>query len=156
VLAWAVPLDDVSALGALLEATDPGARRVILESWTPDVVASLAFLVGFDFLYDLVHNNAAALVAVWGAVRRDTRLARAVAGTSAWVLWIDSALNVFENLAVLHVLRSRSPEPLLPAASAVFAFRSVTLLLGLLIGAILHGSAWRAGRDVRPPHLPVH
>lgn len=132
-----------------MEATEPGARRAILESWEPSIVASLSFMLGFDFLYDVVHNNAAALFAVWGAVRRDTRVARSVASATAWVLWLDSGLNVFENLAFLHILRSRSPDPLLPAVSAIFSFRSATLMLGLLVGAALHASAWRAGRLTR-------
>ena len=146
VLVWAVPPSHIAALGALLEAADPGARSAILRSWVPDVLASLAFLIGFDFLYDVVHNNAVALIVVWGAVRRGTRRARAVGRVMAWLLWLDSALNVFENLAILHVLRSQSAESLLPAISAVFAFRSATPLLGLFVGAALHASAWRAGR----------
>ena len=142
VLAWAVPVADVAQIGTLMEATEPGARRAILGGWEPSVAVSLAFLLGFDFLYDLVHNNAAAFFAVWGAVRRDTPLARSVAGGTAWVLWLDSALNVFENLAFLHVLRSPSSVSLLPAISAAFSFRSATLALGILLGVALHVSAW--------------
>jgi hypothetical protein len=145
ILVWAVPAAQLAELRTLLETTEPAAARAILESWGPSLVLSFAFLLGFDFLYDVVHNNAVALLAVWGAVRCDTRLARSVGAMTAWVLWLDTALNVFENLAFLHVLRSRSPEPLLPAVSAVFSFRSATLMAGLLVGAVLHACAWRAG-----------
>lgn len=120
-----------------------------MESWDPGIAASLSFLLGFDFLYDVVHNNAAALFAIWGAVRRDTRLARSVGAMTAWVLWLDSGLNVFENLAFLHILRSRSPERLLTAVSAIFSFRSATLMLGFLVGAALHARAWQVGRLTR-------
>ena len=108
VLVWAVPSGHLSQLGALVEATEPAAAKTILESWDPSVVASLSFMLGFDFLYDVVHNNAVALFAVWGAVRRDTGSARLVASITAWVLWLDTGLNVFENLGFLHILRSRS------------------------------------------------
>jgi hypothetical protein len=147
ILVWAVPIATIAELRALLETTEPAAARAILESWELSTVASLSFLLGFDFLYDVVHNNAAAFFAVWGAVRRDTRLARSVGAMTAWMLWLDTGLNVFENLAFLHVLRSRSPEPLLPAVSAIFSFRSATLMLGLLVGAALHASPWRARRQ---------
>jgi hypothetical protein len=143
-LVWAVPMADVGELRRLLDETVPAARRSILRSWEPGVVASIAFLVGFDFLYDVVHNNAVALFAVWGAVRRNSPRARAFGAAVAWVLWLDTALNVFENLAALHVVRSREPEPLLPVVSAIFSFRSATLLLGVLVGIALHWSAGRA------------
>jgi len=154
VLAWAVPVTDVAQVGTLMEATEPGARSAILGGLEPSVAVSLAFLLGFDFLYDVVHNNAAAFFAVWGAVRRDTRLARSVAGGTAWVLWLDSGLNVFENLAFLHVLRSPSAASLLPAISAAFSFRSATLALGILVGVAIHLSAWHEGS--RPPSFPSH
>ena len=140
-----MPIDHFAQIRRLMEATEPDARDA-LSSLDSSIVVSLSFLVGFDFLYDVVHNNAAALFAVWGAVRRNTRLARAVAGLTAWVLWLDSGLNVFENLAFLHVLRSRSPDPLLTLVTAIFSFRSATLMVGLAVGAALHIFAWRAGR----------
>jgi hypothetical protein len=144
VLVAAVPVADIAELRRLLQAREPAAAGAVLASWGPGVTASLSFLLGFDFLYDIVHNNAAALFAVWGAARLRTRPARPVAAATAWVLWLDTVLNVFENLAFLHVLRSGSPEPLLPAVSATFWFRSATLTLALLVGAALHAAAWRA------------
>jgi hypothetical protein len=139
-----VPAAHLAEITKLTKAIEPGARQTILASWETGVAVSFSFLLGFDFLYDLVHNNAAALLAVWGAVRRGTKAARLLARTSAWVLWLDSGLNIFENLALLGVLRPRSPEPLVNAAVAVFSFRSVTLMLGLIVGVALHASAWWA------------
>ena len=148
ILLWAVPVDHIAQLRGLVEATG-SARTSILESWGPSVVASVGFLLGFDFLYDVAHNNAVALFVVWGAVRRGTRIARSVGAVTAWVLWLDTGLNIFENLAFLHVLRSRNPE-VLPVVSAIFSFRSATLLLGLLVGAALHAAVWRASHADRP------
>jgi hypothetical protein len=150
-----MPVAHIAEVRRLMEATEPGVRRAILESWDPSIALSLSFLLGFDFLYDVVHNNGAALYAVWGAVRRDTRLARAVGGMTAWVLWLDSGLNVFENLAFLHILRSRSPEHLFTVVFAIFSFRSATLMLGLFVGTALHASAWRAGRLATPRSGPT-
>ena len=141
ILVWTVPVAHVAEVQRLLEATGTPARSAILESWSPSIVASLCFLLGFDFLYDVVHNNAVALFAVWGAVRRDIGFARSLAGLTAWVLWLDTGLNVVENLAFLHVLRSRSPQSLLPVVSVIFSFRSATMLLGVLVGLGLHVSA---------------
>jgi len=148
---WAVPAAHVAEITKLTAATKPGAPRTILESWDTGIAVSFSFLLGFDFLYDLVHNNAAALLAVWGAVRRGTRPSRLLARTAAWVLWLDSGLNVVENLTLLQVLRPGSPEPPLNAAVAIFSFRSVTLMLGLLVGVALHASAWWAGNPKEAP-----
>ena len=145
ILFWAVPLADVADVQRLVSAPEPDAARDILRSWGPSVGRSFSFLLGFDFLYDVVHNNAAALLAVWGAARQQTRLAHSVAAVTAWVLWLDTGLNVFENLAFLHVLRSGSTD-LLSAATAIFSFRSATLTLAILVGIALHASAWRAHR----------
>ena len=60
-------------------------------------------------------------------------------------MWLDTALNVFENLAFLHIIRTLDPSPLLPLAAGVFSFRSVTLVAGLLVGIVLHLRAfWRS------------
>ena len=146
VLFWAVPADYFAELRALLALSEPAQRRAMLESWPPEIIASLSFLVGFDFLYDLIHNNAAAFFVVWGAARNRTPVARSLGAATAWLMWLDTALNVFENLAFLHVLRARSPEPLLPAVSAVFAFRSATLMFSMLVGSALHAYAAYAHR----------
>jgi hypothetical protein len=146
ILVWAVPLSDIAGVQALLEARDPQTAGAVLASFEPTLTASLSFLLGFDFLYDVVHNNAAALFAVWGAVGRRTAAAQTVAATTAWILWLDTALNVVENLAFLHVLRSGSVAAL-PAVSTIFEFRAATLGLALLVGAGLHASAWRVRRS---------
>jgi hypothetical protein len=150
VLVWAVPIADIAELRRLLEV-EPAARSSVLQSWEPSVVASICFLLGFDFLYDVVHNNAVAFFVLWGANRRDTPSARAAGTAVAWVLWLDTGLNVFENLACLEVLRSRNPDPLLPVVSAIFSFRSATLLLGVVVGIALQWSAWHASRLRRRP-----
>lgn len=146
ILVWAVPMADIRELQRLLEEAGP-AQRSILLSWQPSVVASVSFLLGFDFLYDVVHNNAVALFVLWGAVGRNTRRARAVGVAMAWLLWLDTGLNVFENLASLHVVRSKNPEPLLPVVLAIFSFRSATLFLGVIVGIALQFSVWRSSRS---------
>jgi hypothetical protein len=147
IMFWAVPIADIGELGKLMHAGGTVARSAILESWGPPVVAAISFLLGFDFLYDVVHNNAVALFVVWGVARCDTPIARSVGVVAAWVLWLDTGLNVFENLGMLHVLRSRSPDRLLSLVAAVFLFRSATLFLGVLVGAGLHAFAFRAASD---------
>jgi hypothetical protein len=145
-LVWAVPLPDLGEVQSLVSADHRSAARAILKAWTPGLLVSFSFLLGFDFLYDLVHNNAVALFAVWGAAKRGSRSARRLAGTAAWLLWLATGLNVFENMALLHVVRSGAPEPLLPLASAVFAIRSALLAGGIVVGVGLHASAWLARR----------
>ena len=80
-----------------------------------------------------------ALLVVRGARRARVSWAEQI----AWLLWLDTALNVFENLAFLHLLRTGDPAPLLPFASSVFYFRSATLIGGFIAGVLLHVMGWR-------------
>jgi hypothetical protein len=78
-----------------------------------------------------------ALCSIWGAKRLSAPRADLLASLTAWLMWLDTALNVFENLALLHVIRSLEPAPLLPIAAGIFSFRSVTLAAGQLVGVTL-------------------
>lgn len=60
------------------------------------------------------------------------------------MLWLARGLNVFENLAFLHLDRSASFDPWLPLASVMFAGRSALLAGGIAVGFGLHAYAWRA------------
>jgi len=95
-------------------------------------------MLGFDLLYDLIHNNGVAVFTIWGAKRVASARATLVASLSGWVMWLNSALNVAENLAFFHVIQTLEPYPLLPVAAAIFSFRVLTLTAGLFIGIALH------------------
>jgi len=136
----AIPVNHIAAAAHLLAASSADAQA-ILGQWGSDQRASFQFMLGYDFLYDLVHNNMVALLVVWGAVRVGRSWSMALAGLIAWVLWADSALNVFENLAYVRVLATNNVEPWHPYASAVFNFRTVTLNLGGIAAVGLHAYA---------------
>jgi len=136
-----VPLQDIARIRELVQARPGAFAREVLAGWPPSTLQSFSFMLGFDLLYDLVHNNGVALLAVWGAKRSAATWAAVAASATAWVMWLDSLLNVFENLAFLHIIQTSNPAPLLPFAAAVFSFRSITLIVGLMIGIALHAHA---------------
>jgi hypothetical protein len=144
ILVYTVPPSTRSHIGDLLAADSLAAATAVLSTWGADTYRTFAFLLGFDFLYDVVHNNAVAVFAIWGARRVAATSALHAASATAWVLWLDTLLNIFENLVFLDVVRSARASPLLPVASAIFSFRTATLGFGLLLGLSLHGAAfWR-------------
>lgn len=146
ILVYAVPASTRSHIADLLDAPSLAAATAVLSAWDADTFRTFAFLLGFDFLYDVVHNNMVAVLAIWGAKRVYASSAVLVASVTAWVLWVDTLLNVFENLVLLDVVRSAQASPLMPLASAIFSFRTATLALGLLVGLGLHAAAfWRQG-----------
>ena len=148
ILASTVPSSIRSSIGDLLAAQSTNSANAVLSTWNPRIYRTFSFLLGFDFLYDVVHNNAVAVFVIWGAKRLAATWALTVASATAWVMWLDSALNVFENLAFLHIIRAEDPASLLPVASAIFSFRTATLVLGFLIGLVLHALALRRQRAV--------
>ena len=143
ILVYTVPSGVRSSIGDLLAAQSTDSANAVLSTWSPRIYRTFSFLLGFDFLYDIVHNNAVAVFVIWGAIRLASTSALILASATAWVMWLDSALNVFENLAFLHIIRSEDPSQLLPVASAIFSFRSATLTIGFLIGLVLHALALR-------------
>ena len=140
-----MPTEDRSLIGELLRAATPDRADEVLSSFPDHAVRSFSFLLGFDLLYDIVHNNAVAFLAMWGARRCASRQAYWAGSTVAWVMWLDTALNFPENLAFLRILETMQPWPLLPWASGTFFFRTSTWLAGLAVGVALHAlAAWRA------------
>lgn len=144
VLLHAVPVEDLSRIRDLAQASSNSVARSLLAEWPSSTLEAFSFLLGFDLLYDLVHNNAVALFAIWGARRLSSGKARFAASVTAWIMWLDTGLNVFENLAFLHIVRTFEPAPLLPFAAAVFSFRTATWIAGLLVGISLHLMASRS------------
>jgi len=142
VLVHAISTHEIAQIQRLLEASSPVVASSVLSEWPASVFSSFAFLLGFDLLYDVVHNNATALFAIWGARRLGHPVAALAGRGIAWVLWLDTALNLFENLAFLHVIRALEPWPLLPWAAGIFSFRSATLGAGIVVGVVLHGLAF--------------
>ena len=61
-----------------------------------------------------------------------------VASVIAWVMWLDSLLNVFENLSFLHVLQTLDRAYLVPIMGDVFAFRTATLVAGFVCAVAFH------------------
>jgi len=108
ILIWAAPGRSDFTIPDLAIAGSVPAAREILSHWSASDRTAFAFILGFDLLYDLVHNNAVALCATWAVVGCSARLIRS-ASVIAWLLWIASAANFLENLAFFHMLQT-SPE----------------------------------------------
>jgi hypothetical protein len=142
VFATLVPVEHISAISAFVGA-DAGDAQDALQALTPEIRESFQFVLGFDFLYDLVHNNLVAMWLAWGALRIQKRVALVLASGFAWVLWMDSALNLVEHLVFRHILSSGNLDPWHAYGSAVFGFRTGSLVAGALVAAILHVYASR-------------
>jgi len=135
-LLQAVPLVDFPKIGRILGASTAADLSAVLADWTPATLRSFAFLLGFDLLYDLVHNNAAAVYALWASRICARPWAERLAAAAAWLLWLATVLNVFENLAFLHMLPDGDSSWLLPWASLAFNLRSLFLAGALGIGCL--------------------
>jgi len=121
-------------------AADPG-------QWSAEARISVAYLIGADYLYDVLHNNAAALLALLGARLLGHGGVTWVARGIAWTMWLDTVLNVIENLAFLAAVRGRLAW--LEIAQPIEAFRTSTLSLGLAFGVATLCFAWWHRRRAR-------
>ena len=132
ILFHAMPLADA---GRVVEFTGAGSPEGASAAWAgmPERLRiSLAFVVGFDFLYDLVHNNAVALGCIWAARQLRTGPLFRLGRLLAWVLWLDTALNLVENLAILHMMRGGIASPWPEIVAPILTFRTATLALGVV------------------------
>ena len=134
VLVTVVPLDHGRELWRVLHAADSAEAAAIVAGWSSDVRASARFLIRFDFAYDVVHNNAVALLCLWAARRLGGRRAWVAARTVAWLMWLDTLCNVAENLAALRLVSGDASWFGLVVAST--AFRFATLWLGFALGVL--------------------
>jgi len=137
VFLWAVPLEDIDHVTQLVESSPVEATR-ILDSWSPKTRETFQFMLGYDFLYDLIHNNLVALILAGAAIRYPAMWSHLVASLLCWVMWLDTGLNIFENLAYNYVLSSNTVEPWHRYASIIFQFRTSTLVLGLVVALAIH------------------
>lgn len=143
-LAAAVPVAHLAQLAHLLRAADANAAAALVAAWSPDLRATAGFVLGFDFIYDLTHDNAVALLCIWAARRHGGRRVVVTARAVAWVVWLDVLLNVPENLAALHIVREAAPTRWFALVVSITSFRFVTLWAGFAFGAvtlaIVHGA----------------
>ena len=143
-LVTVVPLGHARELWRVLHAADAAEAAASVAGWSSDVRASARFLVRFDFAYDVVHNNAVALLCLWAARRLGSSRASATARIVAWTMWLDTLCNVAENVAALRLLSGDPSWFGLGVAST--AFRFATLWLALALGVLGLAVAARRSR----------
>lgn len=141
ILGIVVPAEHRSAIANFVLA-EPSLAHTELSAWDSATRESFQFVLGFDFLYDLVHNNMVALLLAWGAIRHAQRWAIQLASVFAWILWLDSALNVLEHFIYRHILATGILEPWHGYGLAIFSFRTSTLVAGALIAVVIHIGAF--------------
>jgi len=61
ILAHEVPSEVRREVARLLGAESGAPAAAVLAAWDREVYQAFSFMLGFDFLYDIVHNNAVAL-----------------------------------------------------------------------------------------------
>jgi hypothetical protein len=133
-LAAALPAEHAAQLAGFLRVADARDATALVAAWPAEVRATAGFVLGFDFLYDLVHNNAVALLAVWAARRHGGRRVMVAARAVAWTMWLDVLLNVVENLTMLRIVRDAAAPQWFPIMVAIAGFRFVTLWAGFAVG----------------------
>ena len=147
IFAKSVPLAHINAVSLFVQSSDETAQA-LLTNWNSQIRESFRFMLGYDYLFDIIHNNLVALFVVWGAKRLATYAVLSLSAFVSWVLWFDSALNIFENLAYSHILTSNIVAPWHAYASLAFGFRSTTLIVAAIIGTTFHLLAFRRQNEV--------
>ena len=145
VMVSAIPIKDFGHIMRLGSAGSAALATEVLASWPPSTFRSATFLFGFDFLYDVVHNNAAALLCLWGASLHGASWTRALARVVAWAMWLCTVLNLPENLIFLETVRSTPAAPWFSLALTIAAFRAIALWSSFVLGALL--VAWGTWRS---------
>ena len=141
ILVTAVPAEHRSAIANFVLA-DAVLAPAELGRWDSATRESFQFVLGFDFLYDLVHNNLVAMLLAWGAILSAQRWATQLANLFAWILWLDSALNVVEHFIYRHLLATGILEPWHGYGMAIFNFRTSTLAAAALLAVVVHVSVF--------------
>ena len=141
ILGTVVPAEHRSAIANFVLA-DAALAPAELSRWDSATRESFQFVLGFDFLYDLVHNNLVAMLLAWGAILSAQRWALQLASAFAWILWMDTALNLLEHFIYRHLLATGILEPWHSYGMAIFNFRTSTLVAGALIAAVIHISVF--------------
>ncbi len=131
-----LPFEILERATALAATRDSAAARALVASWPPALRVSAAFLLGFDFLYDLVHNNAVACMCLWAAFHGKSAQKR-IARTFAWTLWLCTLLNVPENWVYVRLLHGLSVDPWVGVAGQIASLRFFILWSGFVVGAAL-------------------
>jgi hypothetical protein len=140
VLVWAAPGRSDYTIPDLAVAGSIDAAQQILSHWSPADRQAFAFILGFDFLYDLVHNNAVAFAVVWAAANRPHRWV-SVGSVLAWFLWLATAANIAENIAFFHMLQTGPNFPWPEVGLGTTYFRNTALLTGVGF-ALAAGPGW--------------
>ena len=140
ILVWAAPGRSEFTIPDLAVAGSATAAVEILSHWSPSDRTAFAFILGFDFLYDLVHNNAVAFSVAWAAAGRSTTWV--TAGSSlGWLLWFATGANIVENLAFFHMLQAGPVSPWPEVGLATTLYRNATIVAGILF-ALVAGPGW--------------
>ena len=140
VLVWAAPGRSDYTIPDLAVAGSVTATQEILSHWSPSDREAFAFVLGFDFLYDLVHNNAVAFAVVWAAATRSQGWISA-GSVLAWLLWLATGTNILENVVFFHMLQTGPHSPWPEVGLVTTLFRNATLLIGVGF-ALAVGLGW--------------
>ena len=139
VLGLAVPLEMLPKVAQMAAAGSAANATALLSEWATEERQAASFLVGFDFLYDIVHNNAVAMGILLASLTAGR--GRPVARSFAWALWLCTLLNVAENLIFQTVLVGNPADPWVAFAGFIASFRAFVLWSGFLGVLALMGVA---------------
>ena len=135
ILVWAAPGRGEYTIPDLAVAGSAAAAAEILSHWSPNDRTAFAFILGFDFLYDIVHNNAVALSVAWAAAGRASVWVGA-GSLLGWLLWLATAANFLEGVAFFNILQSGPASPWPEIGFYTTLFRNGAILTGIAFALV--------------------
>jgi hypothetical protein len=136
ILLWAMPGRTDATILELAVAGSVEASAEILSKWSPSDRTAFAFVLGFDLLYDVIHNNAVALLVARVAAGCRGSLVR-VGSWIAWGLWLATAANVVENLGFFHMIQAGPNSPWPEVLFVTTVYRNGILGVGVAFWSLM-------------------
>jgi hypothetical protein len=122
-------------------AANHAASQKILNSWSTEAKVNAALSLGLDFLFLIGYALFISLACIWVAIalKGDHSIIYNVAVVVAWAQFLAAALDVIENLALIHVLLNSSRKwlPWLARGCAIVKFSIVGAGLIFIFGGFL-------------------
>ena len=126
-------------------AGDPIAAKRIADAWKaaePSLIPWATFNLGLDFLFIVLYSTTVGFACVWASTQFKVRALAGAGIILAWGQWLAGALDITENVSLLHILFSGPdlPWPMIARWCAIPKF--LLIFAGLLysaFGPVMYG-----------------
>ncbi|PKN94593.1 MAG: hypothetical protein CVU44_05780 [Chloroflexi bacterium HGW-Chloroflexi-6] len=114
-------------------AGSPEAANAMLASWDGSARLSVAFGLGFDFLFMPIYATALSLSVLLAADRRRGEVWSALGKALGWGAFLATGFDAVENISLFHILLNGAFSPM-----PQLAFWCASIKFTLLIGGIVY------------------